>query len=289
MITNYVDFIHAIESSISQLRQYGAEVDTGRWQGVPTEGKPDLVTLELLDCSFRVSMDQYHLPFGNLDALREQIQPNLPWADDHFEERVSRVPSNPGEQYKNWPWWKNQDAAYAQDQNLPINVFTHTYQERFWPKWAADRPLAHPAPMRSQKLPADGTNPLKGIRYEYGDLDDVVNMLLADPYTRQAYLPIFFPEDTGAVHGGRIPCSLGYHFLLRNGQLHLWYEIRSCDAVRHFRDDVYLAARLALWVIEECQRRSGYEVEAPWGQVTPGILTFSAHSFHVHKGDLHLI
>jgi thymidylate synthase len=141
--------------------------------------------------------------------------------------------------------------------------FTHTYQERFWPK--------------------DLLN--VGIRWGPGDLDDVVGLLSSSPLTRQAYLPIFFPEDTGAVHGGRIPCTLGYYFLVRDRLLHLWYEIRSCDAVRHFRDDLYLAARLQLWVLERLQ-----EI-APeyWRSVQPGTFHFHAYSFHVHHGDLHLL
>jgi hypothetical protein len=286
MITNYVNFEDAIDYSIRQLKNYGAEVDTGRWQGVPTEGKPDLITLELMDVAFRVSMDQAYGPahvytedpMGPLPALRDQIKPNLPWADDHFAERVSRDPSNPGEQYKNWPWWKGQDAqAMAKEGPFEEPIFTHTYQERFWAHYANSDP-----------------DPNWGIRYEYGDLDDVVDLLLKDPYSRQAYLPIFFPEDTGAVHGGRIPCTLGYHALLRNDQLHLWYSIRSCDAVRHFRDDLYLAARLALWIIDECYRRAGEREDQgqydPWLEPPrPGILTFHAFSFHVHKGDLHLL
>jgi thymidylate synthase len=95
-----------------------------------------------------------------------------------------------------------------------------------------------------------GVRSIQGIRYEYGDLDDVVNLLYEHPFTRQATFPIFFPEDTGAVHGGRIPCTLHYHFLRRGDSLHLWYAIRSCDAVRHFRDDVYMATRLCQWVTE---------------------------------------
>ena len=30
---------------------------------------------------------------------------------------------------------------------------------------------------------------------------DVIDLLEREPFTRQAYLPIWFPEDTGAFHG----------------------------------------------------------------------------------------
>jgi hypothetical protein len=237
-----------------------------------------------MNVAFRVTMPH------SLQELRDAIKPNLPWADDHFEERVSRVPSNPGEQYKNWPWWRGlgqEKKAMTEVRTPTIGItkegevesfaydylFTHTYQERFWPREGGD-----------------GEYKPRGIRYEYGDLDDVVSLLVRSPHSRQAYLPIFFPEDTGAVHGGRIPCTLGYHFLLRSDRFHLWYDIRSCDAVRHFRDDVYLAARLAFWVLDELKQRSaiGKPPASPtWDKVRPGVFTFHTHSFHVHKGDLH--
>ena len=67
---------------------------------------------------------------------------------------------------------------------------------------------------------------------DYGDLDDVVTLLTNDPLTRQAFLPMWFPEDTGVVHGTRVPCSLGYHFMQRDGRLSITYYIRSCDIVR---------------------------------------------------------
>jgi hypothetical protein len=251
-MTHFFHFDEAIEHARASLLDYGVEVDPGRWQGVPTEGKPDLRTIEVID----VSLSCWTAP--DLDVLRAEIKPNLPWADDHFTERVGGVPTNPGKEYKNWPWWKDQDELTMKE-----GKFTHTYQERFWPDWRV------------------------GIRYHMGNLDDVVAQLIDNPYTRQAYLPVFFPEDTGALHGGRTPCTLGYHFLCRNDWLHTYYFIRSCDFVRHFRDDLYLAARLQLWVLKELQER------APtfWSDnhIKPGRLNFICSSLHIHKGDLHLV
>jgi hypothetical protein len=278
-VTNYVDFPSAIKRSIELLKQYGIDTDTGHWQGVSTAGKPDLVTKELIGLQFSVRMP------GSKQHAQDTIGPNLPWAEDHFQERVSRVPSNPGEQYKKWPWWSGQEQAFDHDDEFMI--FSHTYQERFWPKQAGDRWLFKPVP------------PGQGIRYPIGDLDDVIGLLRKEPYTRQAYFPIFFPEDTGAIHGGRIPCSLGYHFLLRSDKLHCWYDIRSCDAVRHFRDDLYLAVRLVQWVLSELKKdyeipvtAMGDDMISPhptWIEAKPGYLHFAAHSFHVHKGDIHLL
>jgi hypothetical protein len=287
----FASFNPAIDYAINTLKTDGNTVDTGKWQGIPTGGKPDLITNEILNLDFSVALERVSwFDSGEEDYAAEiatEIEPSLPWADQHFEERIGGIPRNPDPSHVNWPWWAGQYEwtasdlagleAYAPGADAlrtppPGFEFTHTYSERFWP--TVD---GHPG----QVSP-------RGIRYRFGDYDDLIRLLQREPYTRQAYLPIFFPEDTGAVHGGRIPCSLGYHFLLRQKKLHCWYEIRSCDAVRHFRDDLYLAARLVAYTLsrlfDEELRADGEQL---WVDVNPGTLFFSCHSFHVHMGDIH--
>jgi len=271
----------AASNSIYLLQQNGEEVDTGHWQGVSTEGKPDLVTRELLNLQIEapipLSADELADILDDPVANHERHLLNLPWAEDHFQERVGRKATNPGVEYNNWPWWTpaNEEYTWALEATRTEFKFTHTYQERFWPKSAGWTNHLKPIP-------------LKGIRYSYGDLDDVVDLLLREPHTRQATFPIFFPEDTGAVHGGRVPCTLHYHFMLRSGKLHLWYPIRSCDAVRHFYDDLYMACRLCHWTLQELMYRT-LDDSNPWMDVEPGLLYFTAYSFHLHRGDQHLL
>src|SRR5262245_9691282 len=78
----------------------GATVPVEKWHGVSTEGKPDLQSIELLDCHFSAPMP------NEIPEAQSVIKPNLPWAEDHFQERVFGDPTNPGEQYKNWPWYR---------------------------------------------------------------------------------------------------------------------------------------------------------------------------------------
>ena len=279
MIVDHLNFRDAIRYWTDLLLSDGIEVDAGHWQGVATKGRPDLVTRELTNVSFTCPVLDLTAPIlpkspeAMVAQLRDTIKPNLPWADEHFAERVSRVPSNPGEAYKSWPWWRGQN-----DKTMEEGKFSHTYQERFWPKEASEGHREW------------GTNPLHGVRYDYGDLDDLVDQLARWPLGRQAYLPIFFPEDTGNVHGGRLPCTLGYHFLVRERQINMWYFIRSCDAVRHFRDDLYLAARLLVWVLDELQTNH-HDVTAniSWRDIRPGYFTFVCPSLHYHRGDEHHI
>jgi hypothetical protein len=272
-------FNEAIDSTLAELQMMGAEVDTGHWQGVTTAGKPDLKTVELINHTFEVLTFRpswFTSPGEWLDEMTREIKPNLPWADAHFVERIGGIPYNPDPSHVLWPWWHGQD-----DETKEQGKFTHTYSERFWPREAGG--------FVNGPNWDEGVDNM-GLRYRLGDYNDLLDLLTRRPFTRQAWLPIFFPEDTGAVHGGRIPCTLGYQFMLRDGQLHLWYVIRSCDAVRHFQDDVYLAVRLlghTLNLLQERELRS--DREQVWVDVEPGNFYFTAFSLHVHKGDAHRV
>jgi hypothetical protein len=257
----YLTFNEAIRFLHKEMKECAVAVHTESWQSMDISKRPEAEMRELLGIFFKVKMsDDY------LDAYRRDIKPNLPWADHHFEqERVSGQPINPGETWKEWPY-----ALSADKFRRAGECFSHTYAERMWPKYAG-------------VCPTDTVKdePLRGIRYEYGDLNDVVTLLIREPLTRQAYLPIFFPEDTGVVHRERVPCTLGYHFMRRNGELSIFYPIRSCDFVRHFRDDLYLTVRLLLWVLGELRERD----LSAWGKVRPGIFSMWIGSLHCFIND----
>lgn len=249
-------------------------VHSKHWQGVDISAKPEAAMHESCFVSFEVALG------GDLDYYRHVLRPNLPWADDHFAERVCGSPINPGKEWANWPYAHS--ANGFRDDN---GQFNHTYMERYWagqaglvksPTFDADQFLDRIT--RMDEYGPRSTN--RGIRYRYGDLDDLVGLLLGDPLTRQAYLPIFFPEDTGLANPDRKPCTLGYLFMMRDDQLHITYYIRSCDYMRHFRDDIYLTIRLLYWVIEKLQAR-----DERWNNVTPGLFRMDIGSLHLFRND----
>lgn len=234
-------------------------VKAPRWQGLDISKKPEMVTRELLNQSFQVPLRG--LEDCNYWAV--DTKANLPWANVHFQERVGGEPLNPGESWKSWPWGHSADKF-----RIHGGQFDHTYMERFWPKYASAPPI-----------PRDPDDwPKRGVRFEYGDLNDLVQTLQEDPLTRQAYLPVWFPED--GTCKGRRPCTLGYHFINRFDYLHIRYDIRSCDFVRHWGDDCYLAIRLLLWVLDRLRER-----DERWGLVKPGMFTMHITSFHMFEND----
>lgn len=225
-------------------------IDTGEWQAI--QGAPQSRMAEVEDITFRI-----YIP-ASIAGLALDIVPNLPWAEDHFLERVSGVPYNPPPSSAWWPFASNNNAKFKADEK-----FSHTYPERLWAKF-----------VRSDKIKENGGTILQGIRFPYGDLADVVELLQRRPRTRQAYVPIWFPEDGYAAREGeRVPCTLGYHLLCRGGELKIVYYIRSCDFLRHFRDDVYMACRLCQWVADQID-------------VVPGRLVMHVSSMHVFESDI---
>jgi hypothetical protein len=240
-------------------------VHTEKWQGLDVRSKPEMATHELLNYSLSVDPSS-HI---TLKELVEDIRPDLPWADHHFEERICGKPLNPP---PSEAWWPH--APQGNSKFISNGVFSHTYPERYWPKYAGNTPFDGDYQSR-------GATPNHGIRFEYGDLNDLINMLAAVPHTRQAYLPVWFPEDLGASLDARRPCTLGYHFILRDNRFHVVYFIRSCDFVRHFRNDIYMTVRLQHWILDQLKSRESQD----WLNVSPGSFTMHCTSLHLFRHD----
>lgn len=232
----------------------GVDVDVGEWQSI--RGGVTAQTLELRNVSFQTAIP------SSVSTLVESIRPNLPWAEDHFGERIGGEPLNPPPSSAYWPFTQQGHAEHVD----ATGKFSHTYPERLWPRY-----------VNVDKPDDEGGGASWGLRYRLGDLDDVVSQLARSLHTRQAFIPIWFPEDTGATSQQRVPCTIGYHMLVRDRVMHCTYYIRSCDLLRHFSDDVYLAMRLTQWL---CLRLQSV---APG--LVPGVLTMHIASLHVFEAD----
>lgn len=224
-------------------------------------------TYEILNASFQMPMPDFPSEAARVTGA------NLPWAEDHFRERVSGEPMNPPPSNAWWPFNVNGNALHKADEK-----FSHTYPERYWPKFANIEGETDKG--RQIFVPHIGT------RFEYGDLGDVIELLKRSPYSRQAYLPVWFPEDTGSASGQRVPCTLGYQFIIREGaagkRLHVIYHMRSCDFMRHLADDIYMTIRLGQWMRDQLQSSVD---DQRFAGMTLGTLYFSAGSLHIFEPD----
>lgn len=229
----------------------------GKWQTLDVSASKTHSTRELRNVSLF-----YTVP-DTWAVLRDEVKPDLPWAEEHHAERVSGHPLNPAPSYLRWP-----HHTGSSDRHIDSTRFSHTYPERFWPRQAG------------YAAATGETN--RGIWYDYGDLSGVVAQLIENPLTRQAVLPVWFPEDTGATDR-RVPCSLSYHFMADDDyRLSVWYTLRACDFVRHWHNDVYFACRLLQWVCERFRYHSDRPVNVAF---TPGELNMTISSLHAFLGD----
>lgn len=393
-LQSFADTRGALTTYIVQAPQ----VKTERWQGRDVSKDPAAVTYELRNVTFEVPLHGIE----DLDHWRQDTGANIPWADDHFLERVGGEPLNPGVQWANWPWagsaarfqkeeigprFPPQDWAYLagfidgeasikfqkdrtpvicvyqkdrfvldwlanlfkvgkiyfvshdEDENRFVDSEPKVHEMHRWHihallevRWVlvnclpylkvkkekaekgllaietilrerASSPAGRP-PLKKvwgQNWPArfnhtymsrlwpkklDGGSNFIGHDHEYGDLKDLVELLVREPFTRQAWIPLFHPQDTGYGDGGRKVCTLGYQVLVRRNaagrcEAHIWYPLRSCDLIRHYPDDCYLAVRLLLWIVEQCRRRD----PEFWDAVTLGTYAMHMTSLHIFEND----
>lgn len=103
----------------------------------------------------------------------------------------------------------------------------------------------------------------------------IVAELKLHPESRQLYLGIWEPVNDIHYLGGkaRVPCSLGYWFLYRQGRLGMTYFQRSCDYSTHMQNDLYLATKMLQFVAKEAG-------------VIPGHLIHWIGSLHVYTKDV---
>jgi len=200
----------SIKSAKSLLKQKGLVRPSKKWQGI----EPPAKLWETFDVFLNMEM-----PLG-IRELTIETNADLPWAEDHFQERICGKPLNPGKQYKNWPYYRDidNDNLFRNEDNK--GLFSHTYMERFWP----------PSNL--------------SIRYPAGNWDNFIDKFKQDPHGRQHYFSIWHPEDQSPGIR-RLPCTLGYYFHIIKMHLHCTYFIRSCDIFRHFHNDIYMTIRLA--------------------------------------------
>ena len=190
---------------LEEFKQYSS-LNSGhkKWQSEQV----CLPMLEVVNYYFSHEMPQ------DLSDAKILYSPDLPWAEEHLQERLSGEPLNPPPSHTKW---NTSTEKYLS--KIDPSKFSHTYPERY----------------------NYGKLVKQGARFENGCLDDLIALLEMDPGTRQAYLPIYLPEDIIAGgKGERVPCSLGYHFQEVSGELNVSYIIRSCDVIRHLHNDLFL-------------------------------------------------
>ena len=103
-------------------------------------------------------------------------------------------------------------------------------------------------------------------------LELVIAELKRNPDTRQAIIQIHEPHDALFMGGTRrIPCSLCYQLMIRNGKLDIIYMMRSSDFNSHFKNDIWLADELRRYISDATH-------------IPVGLFMMNISSLHIYRG-----
>lgn len=260
----YKNFKEALSEVRRDLGEMGIVVKTRSYQNKHIAGNSDYDTKELQNYIYQVTQPN-----------ASDLNPTQPWADLEFGERL-QVGVNPGEA------WKSRKEVWEEFINFRER-FDYTYSERYHPyiDFFFD----------TETGSFDGYFPQKTDQ-----IDAVIDVLVNDTNSRQAYLSVWDPKDVFNAGGNeRIPCSLGYLFQIRRDQLNVTYLQRSSDFVTHFVNDVYLTHLLQKHIVEELNSRFRYQYDALTKkeraktfckEVSCGTFTHWIGSLHAFRKDL---
>lgn len=108
-------------------------------------------------------------------------------------------------------------------------------------------------------------------------IEAIIKELKEKPQTRQAIIEVHDRNfDQEAMGKKRIPCSMFYQFMLRDGKLDVIYVMRSSDFSTHFQNDIWQALALR----DHIAAMSGYDV---------GKFFMFVSSLHIYKKDWDLL
>jgi len=170
------------------------------------------------------------------DRMVEYLWPKstvLEYCQLEHKDRISRLQLNPGNSYK------VRDQIWSEF--LHHGTFAYTYSERISPQ-----------------------------------LDRIIEELKKNPDTRQAIIEIHnnLQYDLDSLGGvARVPCSMHYQLMVREGALDLIYIMRSCDFLTHFPVDIWLAIELQHYIAQELSLK-------------PGIFSYFTGSLHAYHKDM---
>ena len=164
------------------------------------------------------------------------------WIREEIMERVGPIPVNPGQAYK--------IRLHVWEQFLVDGKFDYTYPERIAGK---------------------------------GAFHKIANEIRVNPDSRQLVMAIWDRQDINYIGGKkRIPCSIYYQFMVREGQINIIYNQRSADVVTHFGNDVWLA-----WAMMQAMTVAVNTFpEYKDNPLKVGHLYHNIGSLHVYKKDI---
>ncbi len=231
----FLNALEMIKEVEREIYEMGIKYQSKTVQDKQVGNDPDFETLELYGYAYKLKhLDGLDM-FNAVKYQRGEDRNYLDWMLAEGLERVIPKPNIPLNPGKAWKVRKHFWEKFIRD-----GLFSYTYADRF-----------------------------------FNQIPVVINELSLRPETRQAMITMYDRHDDMLNWGGhdRVPCSVSYQFINRDGALHVIYNQRSCDFVNFFIADVYFTYVLLCNIATIV----GLEV---------GSLTHFLGSLHAFRGDL---
>lgn len=171
-----------------------------------------------------------------LNPVGAHLTPTQPWADAEWQDRLAGIngkPQNPGN-----AWLLRPDVwrPLIEENGL----FSYTY----------------------------------AARLHWNRLLDIVKALRENSASRQCYVSVWDSHvDCSRLGYRRVPCSLGYHMMIRDDRMCMTYHMRSNDFATHWENDLWLALKLQTWFADQLE-------------VPVGSLVHCVSSLHVYASEV---
>lgn len=253
----YENFAQAINEMSRDLKEMGIKIENNSRHD-KYDNNPDYHTLELRNHAYTI-----------LKPSMDHLSPVQPWADSEWEERLAGIlgkPQNPGKamSLRSDDGQDNHDwRDYLEVQGHPVSNLKEelSFEDIFKLNDSGERRFRF-----SYTYPE---------RLRLGDqILRVIEELKYHGLSRQLWVDIWKADEDAHMMGSRrVPCTLGYWFVQRNGKLHIHYVMRSCEFGTHYHNDCYLALKLLQFVCD----RTGLEM---------GDFTHTIFSFHVYERNV---
>ena len=239
-----------------ELKVSGLSVPIKHYQNIKLLGK-DQLTKEIIGVNFAIIKPttlrdemirfMFQVPEKQPDGSARMIKNPTEFFEDpdtiikycqtELADRIADEAMNPGRSYKiRYDLWQK-----FFERDADVEKFDYTYSERI---------------------------------SAFKQLPNIIKALKEDPHSRRAMLSIWDPElDSPEITGAstRVPCSISYQFLIRNGMLHAIYYIRSNDLYAHWAIDIWLTAGIMDYLKD--QLKDSYRIYAQ--EYNDGIIEYN--------------
>ena len=273
----YSNPLEAVREVERDLWEMGINVHPQTMQDKAIADDPDYKTKELQAYGFQISqwswkrdieaaMVNYVLTGKLGEGVHESLYNLLGYIEQEIMDRVGGEPMNPGRSYLKRPevW----------EQFLHDGKFAYTYSERITPQLSRLLDELKVRPDTRQGIINFHSNicpVMTSSEFESAQLTKFQDGKSLRDYANN---PVQESVDLRNMGGsGRIPCSMYYQAMNRNGKLDLIYTMRSCDFLVHFPVDIALALRFQAFLASQL----GLPV---------GMFTYFTGSLHAYQKDM---